>query len=362
MEGRHETRCSSKERITTFGFSCSSPNQVGGLINSIVIWRGKKSSMSIVSVVINVLLLPVYLTVFIIFLLVWLLFTFTGIGPIGQYLCNINDRKVLDRERIASSSPSVRIVNVPGDIHSCSEGKSYSIFAVFTEPKDGPSPYPPVCIPNGLGATAVLIAQMQERLTELGFAVLSFDRLGVGLSDQNTSGLSPTAIDLVKELDYVMNAFYPSDTKWILLGPSMGSIVAQCYISHFPDKVVGFLNMDGLPYPFLKFHSSFMWAGFIYRIYASVIWTGVLRPFIGMALRSNEKMFQSKTFPLTIAIAQMNQARFFANVGVEMWTMMDCCEMAEIAWGSLSLLQLPPEHVEVVNLLLYSISVAKECV
>eukprot|EP01031_Cornospumella_fuschlensis_P012085 gene12085-14777_t len=187
---------------------------------------------------------------------------------------------------------------------------------------------------------------MQERLVELGFTVLSFDRFGVGFSDANTSGQAPTAVDVIREMDYVMSHFQPSHTKWILLGPSMGSIVAQCYIANYPDKVVGFLNMDGLPYPFIKFHNSFMWAAFIYRVYASIIWTGILRPFIGMALRSNDKMFKCKKFPLDIAIAQMNQARFFANVGIEMWTMMDCCEMAEIAWGSLSLLQMPESHVK----------------
>jgi hypothetical protein len=90
-----------------------------------------------------------------------------------------------------------------------------------------------------------------------------------------------------------------------------------------------------------------MWAAFIYRIYASIIWTGILRPFIGMALKSSEKMFECKKFPLSVVIAQMNQAGFYGNVAKEMATMMDCCEMAEIAWGKQSLLRIPEDHLKV---------------
>lgn len=122
-----------------------------------------------------------------------------------------------------------------------------------------PSKYPPVLIPNGLGATAVLISQMQERLVDHGFTVLSFDRLGVGLSDANISKRSPSTHDAVTELDYVMESVILGCKRWIMLGPSMGNIIAQCYISLHSDKVVRFLNMDGLPYPFLKHRSSFIW-------------------------------------------------------------------------------------------------------
>lgn len=308
------------------------------------------AKMSILGTIVNVILLPVYLVVFVIVMVIWGVFTFTGIGPLFQYFCYLSDKKTLDRDLIAETNSDIRIINIPGGVHACSDDKPYNVFAIFSQPKVSPSKYPPVCIPNGLGATAVLIGQMQERLVELGFTVLSFDRLGVGLSDENRSGQAPTAVDLVKEMDYIMNAVQPADTKWILLGPSMGSIIAQCYLSAHPDRIVGFLNMDGLPYPFIKFHSAFMWAAFIYRIYASIIWTGVLRPFIGMALRSNEKMFQSSMFPLKIVIAQMNQSRFFANVGTEMWTMMDCCEMAEVAWCKLSLLALNQDQLQVLHM------------
>jgi hypothetical protein len=199
----------------------------------------------IISTIVQIILLPVYIAVFFVFLLIWGLFTITTVGPILQYCFTLRDRRKLDKQKWIELYPNdIRTVTVPAGLHGCSKTKSYNIFAIYSEPST-PSKYPPVCIPNGLGATAVLISQMQEKLVEQGFAVLSFDRLGVGMSDPNLSKENPTAVDVVKEMDFVMEAVKPGK-KWILLGPSMGSIVAQCYISMFSEKVVGFLNMDGL--------------------------------------------------------------------------------------------------------------------
>lgn len=301
--------------------------------------------VKILKTVATILLLPVFIVFFILFLVVWLLFTITGIGPLLQYICNISDRNTLDRHKLVKddTSKSMRVVSIPPALHSCSKD-GYNVFAIFMEPKQ-PTSYPPICIPNGLGATAVLIAPMQEALVNHGFRVLSFDRLGVGLSDQNKEKKFPSAMDVVNEMDFVMEQILPGE-KWLLLGPSMGSIVAQCYVAQHSEKVLGLLNMDGLPYPFLKMRSSFVWAAFIYRVYASIIWTGALRPFIGAALKSSAAMFASKSFPISVAIAQMNQANFFGNVALEMLTMMDCCEMADAAWGSLSVLRLPADHLD----------------
>jgi len=299
--------------------------------------------MAVKDIIFGIILFPFFLVFFTLFMAIWLVLTITGVGPLLQYCCNRRDKVTLNRERFAADNSNMKILSIPGDVNSCSLGDPYKLFA---QPKT-PSKFPPVCIPNGLGATAVLICQMQEALVDCGFTVLSFDRLGVGMSDENKSRKSPTASDLVKEMEFVMSHFMPTDTKWILLCPSMGSIVAQCYISRHPEKVVGFLNMDGLPYPFVTQKSMFMWAGFIYKIYASIIWTGALRPFIGTALKSSEKMFKCKSFPLSVVVAQMNQAQFFANVGLEMGTMMDCCAMAEDAWGTYSLLKMDRADLQV---------------
>jgi pimeloyl-ACP methyl ester carboxylesterase len=307
--------------------------------------------LDVLSTLLHIILLPVYIGLFIIFLLIWGFFTISLIGPLLQYYFKCRDKRKLDREQFQQQFPNeIHIITVPEGVHGCSKNKAYKIFAIYSEPKSSSNTgkqNPAIVIPNGLGATAVLISQMQEKLVEQGFTVLSFDRLGVGLSDPNESSEDPSAIDVVMEMDYVMEAVRPN-SKWIILGPSMGSIVGQCYVSMFSEKVVGFLNMDGLPYPFFKHRNSFMWAAFIYRIYASIIWTGILRPFIGIALKSSEKMFTCQKFPLSIAVAQMNQSGFYGNVAKEMITMMDCCEMAEAAWGKYSVLRLPEEHLNVL--------------
>jgi hypothetical protein len=89
-----------------------------------------------------------------------------------------------------------------------------------------------------------------------------------------------------------------------------------------------------------------MWAAKIYFMYYYLIWTGFLRPFIGPALKKPEmRWIQSKTFDLSVAIAQMNQAVFFRNIGCEMETMMSCCDYADAAWGPHSLLKLDPEYL-----------------
>lgn len=219
----------------------------------------------IIYTIIQIILLPVYLVFFFLFLLIWGLCTITGFGPFLQYIFTLRDRKKLDREKFVKEFPKdIRVISIPPGIHGCSKDKPYKLFAIFSEPEI-PSKYPPVCIPNGLGATAVLISQMQERLVEQGFSVLSFDRLGVGMSDPNLSSENPTAVDVVKELDYVMEKVRPGE-KWILLGPSMGSIIAQCYISMFPDKVVGFLNMDGLVRTFLNLFSFLIYFYFLFLV------------------------------------------------------------------------------------------------
>jgi pimeloyl-ACP methyl ester carboxylesterase len=303
----------------------------------------------IFSIVINVLLLPVYIAVFAIFLVIWLVLTLTGLGPGLQLYYRLRDDKVLDRSQLLANYGNLHVIAIPGSINSASDGKIYNLALRFTRPLVQPKAY--ICIPNGLGATIVILAKLQDILTEQGFAVLNFDRLGVGFSDDNPTGKSPTAEDLINECDYVMNYITEkegvSDIKWILVGPSMGSVVAQCYIAAHPDKVVGFLNMDGVAYPFHSKRKLFSFAAKIYKIYPMIIWTGILRPFIGMAVKKSPKMFASDAFPISIPRAQLNQARFFYNIAIEMNTMMDCCEYAAKAWGALDITSLDQEAYKV---------------
>jgi hypothetical protein len=48
----------------------------------------------------------------------------------------------------------------------------------------------------------------------------------------------------------------------------------------------------------------------------------------------------SKSFPLEVTVAQMNQSIFYSNLGLEMSTMMNCCASASSSWGDANLLTL----------------------
>eukprot|EP01038_Epipyxis_sp_PR26KG_P009975 gene9975-13417_t len=274
----------------------------------------------------------------------WITFTVSLIGPVLNLILTSLDKRILNREKLLYHFDTRQVI-VPADIHSCSMGSTYCVFIRLSHPIH-PSIYPPVCIPNGLGASVITTSRIHEILVERGFTTLSYDRLGVGLSDENKSGKAPTALDVVKEMDFIMSSVMPSDTKWILVGPSMGSVIAQCYIATFPYKVVGFLNLDGVPYPFVSFRKQFEWCSAVYRMYSMIVWTGIFRPFIALLMFYKGSMFDSRAFSSTYSQAILNQTRFYQNIATEMITMMNCCEMAEAGWGGQSLLRLERKHLE----------------
>jgi pimeloyl-ACP methyl ester carboxylesterase len=301
--------------------------------------------ISLLNAVLILIFAPIFLALYLVFIAFWLVFTLTGIGPVLQILFNNKDCACTNLDHLIEKNGDIMRITVPGDVHSCSQGKPYTLVARFTEPaptaevKRGAHP---VCIPNGLGATMVTISILHEELVRRGFTVLSFDRLGVGFSDANTSCQSPTAEDVVKEMHFVMQTVLTASnaaaTRWVLIGPSMGSIVGQCYAAEHPDSVAGFLNMDGLPYPFVQFRSRFEMAAKLYKIYPYIIWTGILRPFIALAFRNPKlRWVVSGAFNMDVVTAQLNDARFFSNIGLEMITMMHCAAFAAAAWGPLSI-------------------------
>ena len=181
--------------------------------------------LSILQVLIFIILLPIVLVVFIIFSIIWLLLTITGIGPGLHYLYKKRDDKLLDINEMIKNDSDVQLVSIPPNVHSCAPN-GYKVFVIYSKGKENINKnLPSICIPNGLGATAILISNMQEKLAEQGYNVLNFDRLGVGLSDANTSNKSPSAIDVVNEMYYVMkyiddsNVSSKKSTNWILIGP-----------------------------------------------------------------------------------------------------------------------------------------------
>jgi hypothetical protein len=158
-----------------------------------------------------------------IFLTLWLVLTLTGIGPLLQYCYNRRDKALLAACTKPAPGAVVDLVQVSGN--PCR-------LAVRWSPGKNPD-LPPVCIPNGLGATLITIAGLHDMLEEAGYPVLSYDRTGVGLSDPWPKGAGthagPAAV--IADMKCLMDMYGPraigGPRKWILIGPSMGSIVAQ---------------------------------------------------------------------------------------------------------------------------------------
>lgn len=154
----------------------------------------------------------------------------TGVGPGLHALARNADDRLLAAALHPAPSACVRLLPVNG-----------RRLAVRWSPAQDAA-LPPVCIPNGLGATLITISALHERLVALGFAALSYDRAGVGMSEPRAGpGDHADAAEVVADMHAVMEHCAPG-ARWLLVGPSMGSIVAQCYIAEHPGSVAGFLN------------------------------------------------------------------------------------------------------------------------
>jgi pimeloyl-ACP methyl ester carboxylesterase len=277
---------------------------------------------------------PLYLAFVVVFLAITLALTLTGIGPALQYWRSRVDASLL------ANLPGVTYVVVPA-----AGGVPAHRLAVRWTKGTNPT-LPPVAIPNGLGATLISIGRLHDALVSLGFSVLSYDRAGVGLSDPLPPGVhhldaAATVADMHAVLTHPSVAVRPgggggggggASPKWILVGPSMGSIVAQAYLAAHPDAAAGFLNVDGFPFPFAARRQRFERSAVVYRVVASLVWTGMLRPFLALA-GSVVARIASPSFPARVVRAQMNTPQFYRSLGREMFTMMDCADAARAGWG-----------------------------
>lgn len=205
----------------------------------------------------------------------------------------------------------------------------------LAQPRSGnPTDLPPVCIPGGLAATMATLGKLEVELVQLGFTVLSFDRAGVGFSGKSDS--SPSVEECVAELHAVMKTALPNCRKWILVGPSMGSIVAQSFIGRHPDMVSGFVNVDGLPHAFHTRREKFMRAASAYRFMGVAAYIGVMRGVVWHLSRHLLCQFTTEQYPLWVVKSQMNQPAFWAHVAVEMPLMLDLAKDVSERWAPLS--------------------------
>ncbi|KAI8476150.1 MAG: Alpha/Beta hydrolase protein [Monoraphidium minutum] len=287
------------------------------------------------------LLAPLMLAIFVPLLALLAVATLTGIGPLAHYVCSRSDKKLLATVVEPAPGAPVRLVPVGSGGHR---------LAVRWSPGAAPGgaaarPHP-VCIPNGLGATLITISKLHEALEAMGFAVLSFDRAGVGLSDARSPppGAARShagAAEVVSEMKEVMELCAPG-ARWLLVGPSMGNIVAQCYIAAHPSDVAGLLNVDGFPFPFAAKRRMFELSGRVYAFSSALSRTGALRPMLRAAAGQLAGL-GSAAFSPEVVRAEMNRARFFGSLAAEMLTMMDLADAARAAWGpSFDLVTAPP--------------------
>lgn len=295
--------------------------------------------------VLLIILTPFIICILFVVLLVWALLTLTGIGPILHYYYSCCDLRLLNRDKLLKDHPELILVSIPADINKASNGKSYSIVARWVK-SPTPSIYPPIILPNGLAATQIFLARPQEMLRDSGFNSLTFDRLGCGFSDKNTSGIAPSAVDISREMDFVMKTIqqlesWSLDTKWIGVGGSMGNTVLQAFMALYPDRFLGLLNLDGLPYPYLCESKAFIDSfASQYALFGRISWTGIFRFFNHLAKDTWRKNAESESFSASVILAQMNEPSFFANTVLEFRTMMSCCELAAAGWGDHSLLEM----------------------
>eukprot|EP01103_Thecamoeba_quadrilineata_P018703 TRINITY_DN727_c0_g1_i2.p1 TRINITY_DN727_c0_g1~~TRINITY_DN727_c0_g1_i2.p1 ORF type:complete len:303 (-),score=72.26 TRINITY_DN727_c0_g1_i2:135-1043(-) len=159
------------------------------------------------------------------------------------------------------------------------------------------------------------------------------------MSDENTTNQSPTVDECVRDVLFVMNTVMPDQDKFILLGPSMGAIVAQCFIAQHPEKVVGFMNMDGFPAAFENKRDKFLSASGGWSFAAMLTYTGLLRFFLNFMPVDS---FATPAFSTDYIRHQMNQPRFYKNTKLEFPLMLDLSSSASQAWGDLAINKLEP--------------------
>lgn len=284
---------------------------------------------------IALLVSPLVIAAVCVFLALWLVSTVTCVGPLIHRRLSRRDGVLL--ASLVSSPPTpaspVELVPVTAD------GRR---LAVRWSPGPPGCVLPPVAVPNGLGATLVSVGRLHDALVGAGFPTLTYDRAGVGQSDPLPAGVhhfgaAPTCADM-HALLCRYNPPRPGRQPWILVGPSMGSVVAQAYLAsqaggdRTDGGVGGFLNLDGFPFPFGRKRGRFAAAARVYAAYAAIVWTGVLRPFLAAAGAALAPI-ASAAFPVAVVAAQTGQANFFGSLAREMLTMLDCADAVQEAWG-----------------------------
>lgn len=277
-------------------------------------------------------------------LVLLLLLTATGIGPLIEYGQCRRDKKALDRDALLREHPEMFLLDVPSDVNKASGGKPYRVMVRVTKPTTdtgvATKKLPPIIFPGGLASNLMTMSRHQDELTaKHGFTVVNFDRLGVGLSDPYPRGAArpPSAADVAREMNYVMTHIdgVGADERWIQVGGSMGTNVATALCVLFPNRLCGFFNLDGLPHAFLQIQcKKFLKdGGSVMGFMRAIRWTGLPRLAFTMALRPMLPVM-GDAFTTRQMIGVMCREQFFTATGLEYTTLMSCCDLECAAWGS----------------------------
>jgi len=274
-----------------------------------------------------------------------LLLVASGVGPLVEWRRSRRDDGkggALDRDAILREHPEMFLLDVPPGINRAGRGRPYRIMVRVTRPaseRTERDDLPPVVFPGGLAANLMTTSRHQDELTSRhGFTVVSFDRLGVGLSDPYPRDASrpPSAADVAREMNHVMTHIegIDADARWIQVGGSMGTNVATAFCVLHPGRLCGFLNLDGLPHAFLRIQcKKFLKDGKrAMDFLRGIRWTGVPRLAFTMALRPILPVM-GNAFAERQVIGVMCREQSFAATGLEYATLMSCCDLECAAWG-----------------------------
>jgi hypothetical protein len=81
----------------------------------------------------GIIVVPIIFVFSFVFMIIWLVFTVTGLGPLLQWYYNQRDKEILNIESLLSQHKDLRMVTVPAGVNSASGGKPYRMCIRYTE-------------------------------------------------------------------------------------------------------------------------------------------------------------------------------------------------------------------------------------
>lgn len=134
-----------------------------------------------VTVLALVVFVPVGLVGALVFFVCWSVATVLCVGPCLQAYFSKRDNRLLAREKLLLTHPTLVAVPIAVGINSASSG-SYTVVARVTLPSVGARSsslsLPPVIFPGGLAATQIFMARAQDQLSAAGHVTVAVRAAG----------------------------------------------------------------------------------------------------------------------------------------------------------------------------------------